>query len=336
VERLTVRAALRAAVPLLFVAGVACPQAARSEDYVIQPGDTLSGISDRFGIAVTELVRLNTIKDIDVIIPGTGLRIGSGSTTTAASEYRVRSGDTLSEIADRHDVSVASLMQFNDIGDEDIIRTGATLRIPRAGGATDTASSGSRSTQQAAQQHRVQPGESVSTIADRYGVSTSAVIDANGLSNAHLVRIGQVLTIPRRTLGTPSPAIGSALDRAAAEFGVDPYLVRAVSLMESGWRMEVVSHAGAVGLMQLMPETARWAIDILVPGATNWRISAVDNARMGTAVLSHLLELENGNVRNALAAYYQGWTALQRDGMYKETVGYVDDVLELRRQLRNQ
>jgi hypothetical protein len=105
--------------------------------------------------------------------------------------------------------------------------------------------------------------------------------------------------------------------------------------LESGWQMAVVSPTGAIGLFQLMPASASWAVLLYVPDAANWRASEVDNARVGAAILSHMLLLGKGNMRLALAAYYQGWTSVHTDGPYKDTLQYVEDVLALAQRLRD-
>src|SRR4029079_4325120 len=110
----------------------------------------------------------------------------------------------------------------------------------------------------------------------------------------------------------------------------------ALSLMESGWQSQVVSHTGAIGLMQLMPDTAEWTGNNLTPTATNWHISIEDNARVGAAYFNHLLFLEGGDVEGALASYYQGWASYKSDGMFDETRDYVDDVLALAGRLRSE
>jgi soluble lytic murein transglycosylase-like protein len=185
--------------------------------------------------------------------------------------------------------------------------------------------------------HTVVAGETVSSIAADYGVSIGTVLDANGLGDSGLIRIGQVLTIPAAAvLPELSAETAAVLDEASAEFGIDRYLLMALSLMESGWQAGVVSHTGAIGLMQVMPDTAEWTVDYLLPSATNRHVSIEDNARVGAAYLNHLLFIEGGDVEAALASYYQGWGSYKADGMFDETRNYVDDVLALAARLRSE
>jgi soluble lytic murein transglycosylase-like protein len=85
----------------------------------------------------------------------------------------------------------------------------------------------------------------------------------------------------------------------AKQYGLDPALVRAVIEVESAWNPGAVSPAGAMGLMQLMPATARRY------GATHpfW---IHENVRAGVAYLADLIELFGGDLRLVMAAYNAG------------------------------
>ena len=111
---------------------------------------------------------------------------------------------------------------------------------------------------------------------------------------------------------------------AARRAGVDPALVHAVIGVESAYNARAVSHKGALGLMQVIPGTGRrFGIDnLLNPKA---------NIRAGTQYLSHLLQMFNGDIGLALAAYNAGEGAVLRYGRaippYRETRAYVPRVL---------
>lgn len=96
--------------------------------YVIQPGDTLSGIAARYGTTVAELTRLNGISNPDKIYAGTTIKVPE--TGTGARYYTVRSGDTLSGIAARFGTSVSAIAALNGISDPNRIYAGTTIRIP--------------------------------------------------------------------------------------------------------------------------------------------------------------------------------------------------------------
>jgi soluble lytic murein transglycosylase-like protein len=113
------------------------------------------------------------------------------------------------------------------------------------------------------------------------------------------------------------------IEASAAREGVDPALVRAIVAHESGGDPNATSAAGAQGLMQLMPATARSL------GVTN-SYDPGQNIAGGTHLIRTLLDRYDGNLSLALAAYSAGPGAVDRFGgvpPYGETQAYVRDVL---------
>ena len=111
----------------------------------------------------------------------------------------------------------------------------------------------------------------------------------------------------------------SAIEEASRQHGVDPRLVAAVARRESAWRANVVSHNGAIGIMQLMPDTARYL-------GVNNAFDARENIFGGTRYLRTLLDTFNGDLDLALAAYNAGPGAVEKyRGVppYRETRAYV-------------
>lgn len=104
------------------------PPALDYTTYVIQPGDTLSEIAQRFGTTTQTLARLNGIADPNLIYSGTTLRIPENS--SSAKYYQIQPGDTLSEIAARFGTTVSALASQNNISNPDLIYAGTTIRIP--------------------------------------------------------------------------------------------------------------------------------------------------------------------------------------------------------------
>jgi peptidoglycan hydrolase-like protein with peptidoglycan-binding domain len=134
---------------------------------------------------------------------------------------------------------------------------------------------------------------------------------------------------PERAHGASRAEVNVMLGRWARRYGVSKSLVRAVAWMESGFRWNVFSSAGAWGVMQVMPAT--WDFVEAVLMGRNVRHTARGNIRVGIVYLRHMLRLFGGRKRLAVAAYYQGPQAVRRRGLYRETRVYVRTVLALQR-----
>ncbi|MDY7094020.1 MAG: lytic transglycosylase domain-containing protein [Acidobacteriota bacterium] len=127
-----------------------------------------------------------------------------------------------------------------------------------------------------------------------------------------------------RLLPVPDARLARAIERYATDHRLSQRLVQAVVQVESGYNPRALSHKGAQGLMQLMPETAR---ELAVEDA----FDPEENLRGGTLYLRRMLD-RFGDLQLALAAYNAGPTAVQRHGgvpPYTETLNYVRRVLAL-------
>jgi hypothetical protein len=117
--------------------------------------------------------------------------------------------------------------------------------------------------------------------------------------------------------------IDQMIFRAGKEYGVDPRLIHAVAYQESRYKTEAESHAGAQGLMQMMPATAtRFAVE----GKTGTE----QNVYAGTKLLRWLLKRFDGNVELALAGYNAGEGSVDKyDGIppFPETQNYVRKIV---------
>ncbi len=129
-----------------------------------------------------------------VVLPFPGL-----APAAALANVVVKPGETLSEIADRHGVSLTRLMQANGITNPNLVVAGQSLRLPGSSAAGAGSSSGASVT--------VQPGDTLSDIADRQGISLNQLMQANGITNPDMVVAGQKLVLPgsRRATAAAAP-----------------------------------------------------------------------------------------------------------------------------------
>jgi soluble lytic murein transglycosylase-like protein len=159
-----------------------------------------------------------------------------------------------------------------------------------------------------------------------------------GAARSAAAEVNQYLTRESNPESSPSNAtflrsnapvsqqdVDAAIERAAARHNVDPNLVRSVIKVESNFNPNAVSRKGAMGLMQLMPSTAR-SLNVTNP------FDPQQNVDAGVRHLKKLLESYGGNVKLSLAAYNAGAGAVARSSgipHFSETQNYVRRITNL-------
>lgn len=164
------------------------PSKISGDTYTVKSGDTLGEIANRSGVSVDNLVKWNNIKDKNLIVVGQALKLKAPvakpqpkpQAKPTAKTYTVKSGDTLSEIADRHGMSISQIASLNNIKNVNLINVGQVLKV------TETAKVADKT-------YTVKSGDVLSVIAQRLGVSVGHLTSKNGIKNANLIYPGQVL-----------------------------------------------------------------------------------------------------------------------------------------------
>jgi LysM repeat protein len=304
------------------------------------------------------------MRNVVRILSGLAVPVLTAAVITAGAPglgaYKVKEGDTLSHIAGRYGTTVSTLVALNKLpGNGNAIYAGEVLKVPGKGSTTTTTKTRSKLGRVT---YVVKPGDTVSGIAKRFKCSQANLLAANGLKAGARIYAGKPLQVPvkvrpkartdntfagrtyadhivaaanrnRATLKKrklPSRTqMRSLIVSTAKRYGVDPELALAVSWQESGWKQRVVSPANAIGAMQVIPSTGRFAsrlvgreLDLLKPR---------DNVTAGVVLLSRLTGVAKLDI--AVAGYYQGLGGVKKNGMYADTKLYVKNVLRIKAQL---
>ena len=206
--------------------------------------------------------------------------------------YTVRPGDTATGLAVRFHAWTDELISMNHLGSAATLYVGERIRIPVV----------------------VERARPTRHHAAHHGVSTSST------GGGHSWRDPSRATIRRLIIDT------------ARRHDVSPYLALAISWQEAGWQMHHTSSAGAIGAMQVMPDTGTWMS--LYAGRRLELRSTRDNITAGVLLIRVLRDMTHGQ-REQIAAYYQGIGSVQRGVMLNETRHYVANVKAIKRSLHH-
>jgi LysM repeat protein len=199
---------------LLTVAWPSTP--AYAGTVTVQPGQTLSQVAQDDNTTVAALSAANGITNPNVVGAGTVLQIPGAAPAPAApaapATVTVQLGQTLSQVAAQVDTTVAALSAANGITNPNVVAAGTVLQIPGPG-STGAAAPVFTTVE-------VEPGDTLSSLAARYGTTAAVLASANGISNPNLVKIGTVLHVPGTSSGAATtPAVQTV---AGGTFTVRP------------------------------------------------------------------------------------------------------------------
>lgn len=301
----------------------------------VRPGDTLSGIAVRHGTTVQAIVRATGLTDARLIYPGqklvvpgaTGAKAPTKAPTTTApaktsaptrtpatgGSYTVRAGDTLSGIAARHGTSVSAIARASGIDTGSYIFPGQKLRLP--GGTQPPARSAPTPRTAPYDPSNIgdyKKGEKVEDTFLHYrysdGVARSAAANREYLAGTD---------VPTRE------EIKKLIVSTSKRHGVDSTLMLALSYQESGWNHRAVSPANAIGAMQVIPSSGKWASGLV--GRELNLLDPADNVEAGVAIMKTLLR-STDTFDSAVGGYYQGLASVRQHGLFSDTKSYVANI----------
>ena len=170
--------------------------------YQVQPGDTLFDIALRFGTSVEALVELNGLTTAQVVWAGQVLKVAGAAPptpppppspppppTAATVEYTVRPGENVSDVASFFGTTVEAIVALNGLTDANLVAPGQRLLVPAPPANTAPG-------QAFMSEYVVQPGETLTDIAVRFGTTVEALAAENNLANPSAIRIGDRLRVP--------------------------------------------------------------------------------------------------------------------------------------------
>lgn len=187
--------------------------AAAQEDtiHIVQPGETLFRISQRYGVSMDIIAQANNISNHahivagqQMVIPDLSEAVENPLIAVEPTHHVVQPGETLATIANQYGLTVSQIAQINNIANPDRILRGQTLTVFTSPQAETPAEEAAESVEEAplvvpdgvGMPYIVQPGEHLAEIAQRHGVTWPAIIQANNITDPNLIEAGQVIIIP--------------------------------------------------------------------------------------------------------------------------------------------
>lgn len=257
---------------------------ANTASYTVKSGDTLSKIAANHHMSLVQIAVLNKITNLNAIRIGQILKVSgtvastsqsapvaSKPTTSTSTTYAVKSGDTLTAIANKNGVTLSNLLSWNKLSRGAIIYPGQKLTLQQVINTTTSSTTSTTTTSTTTtNSYKVNSGETLYGIAAKLGMNVNTLLTLNGLKLTSTIYVGQVLKISGTTTSTATPVtseistpvagnISTAglsiyqaawLKTAVADAkiatigtGVLPSITVAQAILESGWGQSILTSA---------------------------------------------------------------------------------------------
>ena len=229
------------------------PSVNKPESYTVRAGDSLTSVAATHGLTVGQLASYNNLANDAHILIGQRLWLVAGKvkpqpvsaqqpsqaaqstknnqSTQSTATHRVQSGESLTAIARRYNISLHALAKENGLSVTDGVLIGQTLKLPSDAKAESSTPSRlgntkNNSTRTPAntnigitENYTVKAGESLTMLSNRFGVAIGDLAAANGLASNANLRIGQTLKVPKLTT-TYTVKAGDGLIALARRYGI--------------------------------------------------------------------------------------------------------------------
>jgi len=270
---------------------------------------------------------------------GVAVALICAAPASAAVPHTVQPGETLWSIAAANNLSTRYLAATNGLSEDAHVVLGSAINIPSGTvAAAAPAPAGA---------YTVRPGDTLTGIAARAGLSAGQVAAMNGLApDAHVIS-GTALKLPATSApaatsspaptrapaaspqATPGRVTAAEVGQIASDHGVPASVAAAIAWQESGFNNDLVSTANARGVMQILPGTWSWVEGNIARRRID-PASPQENVHVGVMYLNRLISDAGGDVARGVAGYYQGPASVARNGLLPDTQRYVDNVMALR------
>jgi LysM repeat protein len=181
--------------------------------YRVKEGDTVSSVAGQYGLSTASVLTLNGLGWKSMIFPGQVLKLSkaaatngvSVTATAATTKYTIAAGDTVATIAQTHGVSTNAVLTANGLKSTSVIFPGQKLSLPDPGSFSstdvDTVSMDLVSNvTPTTTDYVIATGDTMTSVAEKFGVSVSALLAANSLSATSLIYAGKAITIPKAAI----------------------------------------------------------------------------------------------------------------------------------------
>jgi LysM repeat protein len=174
-------------------------QTSKPSTHRVKSGDTVTKIAKRFGLSIASIAKLNNLGPKSLIQVGQLIKLVEAAPPVLAAEsYRVKQGDTLSEIAIRHKLTLLELTSINRISSSTLIYPGQMLRVAKVIPTSEPPV-------KAPDTYQVLAGDSLDSVSHKFGMSISALREYNSLARSSIIYVGQVLNLkPPESHAKPS------------------------------------------------------------------------------------------------------------------------------------
>ena len=214
----------------------AAAQASVPATYTVRSGDTVSAIAARYGLATASVLAVNGLGWKSLIFPGQVLRLSGASSTAPVvsrpTRYTIKRGDTISGIAERYGLTTQGLLALNKLSRTSIIYPGQVIVLSGSSIAMVPVSNVESNDPPSPpptsapppvinNSYTIKTGDTVTSIAARFGVSVDAILNANGLSRSSIIYAGRTLKIP----GVVSAQDGSTVTPLTAEMTANARII---------------------------------------------------------------------------------------------------------------